>query len=107
MPSEAPSANEGPAETPSDPQMAADQPRWLHPTSFIFDVLSHIRSYVVPFLLALFGAAQDDLFWQYMALVIFISSLIQTLLHYITMRYRIAGADLVINSGLILSLIHI
>lgn len=101
MPSEAPSANEGPAETPSDPQMAADQPRWLHPTSFIFDVLSHIRSYVVPFLLALFGAAQDDLFWQYMALVIFISSLIQTLLHYITMRYRIAGADLVINSGLI------
>jgi putative membrane protein len=56
---------------------------------------------VVPFLLALFGAAQDDLFWQYMALIIFISSLIQTLLHYITMRYRIAGADLVINSGLI------
>lgn len=101
MPSDDSSAGEVPAEPTATVKSVSDQPRWLHPTSFIFDVLSHIRSYVVPFLLALFGAAQDDLFWQYMALVIFVSSLIQTLLHYLTMRYRIAGADLVINSGLI------
>ena len=101
MLSDEPSAPEVPANPPTAQPTATDLPRWLHPTSFIFDVLSHVRSYVVPFLLALFGAAQDDLFWQYMALIIFISSLIQTLLHYITMRYRIAGADLVINSGLI------
>ena len=101
MPSDEPSAGGVPTNPSTDRQATSDQPRWLHPTSFIFDVLSHVRSYVVPFLLALFGAAQDDLFWQYMALIIFISSLIQTLLHYITLRYRIAGADLVINSGLI------
>lgn len=79
----------------------AEQPRWLHPTSFIFDALSHIRSFVVPFLLALFGAAQDELFWQYFALVILVLSLIRTGLHYLTLRYRIVGGDLVINSGLI------
>lgn len=101
MQSDETSGAEVPANSSIDQQSASDQPHWLHPTSFIFDVLSHVRSYVVPFLLALFGAAQDDLFWQYMALFILISSLIQTLLHYITMRYRIAGADLVINSGLI------
>lgn len=101
MPSEEPSPGEVLPESVATQKSVSDQPRWLHPTSFIFDVLSHIRSYVVPFLLALFGAAQDDLFWQYAALVIFVSSLIQTLLHYLTMRYRIAGADLVINSGLI------
>jgi putative membrane protein len=78
-----------------------EQPRWLHPTSFIFDALSHIRSFVVPFLLALFGAAQDELFWQYFALVILILSLFRTGLHYLTLRYRIFGGELVINSGLI------
>ncbi len=83
------------------PDAAPENPRWLHPTSFVFDALSHIRSYLVPFLLALFGAAQDELFWQYFALIILILSLFRTLLHYFTLRYRIAGHDLVINSGLL------
>jgi putative membrane protein len=84
-----------------DREALGQQPRWLHPTSFIFDALSHIRSFVVPFLLALFGAAQDELFWQYFGLFILILSLVHTGLHYLTLRYRIVGGDLVINSGLI------
>lgn len=82
-------------------EVLSDQPRWLHPTSFIFDALSQIKSFVFPFLLALFGAAQDELFWQYFALVILVLSLVRTGLHYLTLRYRIIGGDLVINSGLI------
>lgn len=77
-----------------------DQPRWLHPLSPVFEVLSHIRSMVLPFLLALFGAAQDELFWQIFAFIILILSLVRTILHFLTLRYRITGNDLVINSGL-------
>lgn len=89
---------------PSDGWVESPQPqerRWLHPASLLFDVLSHLRSYLVPFVMAIFGVANDEMFWQYLALLIFVLSLVRTLVHYLTLRYQISGNDLMIHSGLI------
>ena len=72
----------------------------LHPTSFFFNAISHIRSYIVPFVLALFGAAQDEMFWQYLAGVILLSSLVSNFIQYLTLNYSITNGDLILKQGI-------
>ena len=72
----------------------------LHPTSFFFNAISHIRSYIVPFVLALFGAAQDEMFWQYLAAIILVGSLVSNFIQYLTLNYSITNGDLILKQGI-------
>ena len=107
------------AHTPySDQQFgaAADQLSYLHPTSLIFDVIAHGKTYLVPAAFGLWGAAKGDLTLLIMSAIIFIPALLTSVFRYFTYRYSIQGDQLVVTQGLIfrstrtvpvLSLIHI
>lgn len=92
------------AHTPySDQQFgaAADQLSYLHPTSLIFDVIAHGKTYLVPAAFGLWGAAKGDLTLLIMSAIIFIPALLTSVFRYFTYRYSIQGDQLVVTQGLI------
>lgn len=74
---------------------------WLHPTSMLFDVLSHGRQNLVPAVIALFSAANGKLGWLTFALFIFGLSLLHSAFRYFTLRYQIKNGELTVSQGLI------
>ena len=46
-----------------------NEPHFLHPTSILFDILSHARRNALPAVMALFGAARGNQFWIFLALL--------------------------------------
>jgi putative membrane protein len=79
---------------------AAAQFGRLHPTSLLFDLISHVRSLVIPALLGLFGAAKGDLFWVVIAGVIFLPTLAVSIIRYLSLRFCIKDRELVVSQGI-------
>jgi putative membrane protein len=72
----------------------------LHPTSLLFDLLSHVRSLVIPAILGLFGAANGDLLWVAIAGVIFLPTLAVSTIRYLSLRFCIKDRELVVSEGI-------
>ncbi len=73
----------------------------LHPTSLLFDVISHSRAYLVPAIIAMFSAASGEVFGVVLAGFIFIPAILVSIFRYFTFRYSIQNKQLVITKGLI------
>lgn len=71
----------------------------LHPSSVAFSFLSHLKSWAVPLILALFFARGDR--WELWLLILLIPSTLWELLRYFTTRYRFDPGELVVRDGLI------
>ncbi|MGI9516190.1 MAG: PH domain-containing protein [Pirellulaceae bacterium] len=74
---------------------------WLHPSSLIFELLSHFRELAIPIVIAIFSAAQGSLFGLYFALIFFIPAVMYSVFRYFTLRYSIHDGELVVRQGLI------
>lgn len=77
------------------------EPRWLHPLSLLFGILSHARQLVIPLFLAIFSAAKGNVIGLMIAAGVFVIALAVTIFRYLTLRYQVKGDDLIVKEGLI------
>ena len=75
--------------------------KFLHPTSLIFDLLAHVRSYLLPLGFGLFGAANGNIRLLIISGILFIPAVLRSTFRYFTLRYRIEDAHLIVDQGLI------
>jgi len=89
--------------TPAEPGLIddSDQLSFLHPTSLVFELLSQVRSYLVPAALGLFGAAKGEYFIVIISAIIFIPAFLTCVFRYFTFRYCIKDDHLIVTQGLI------
>lgn len=73
----------------------------LHPSSLVFDLIAHGRTYLVPAAFGLWGAAKGDLTLLIISALIFIPAFLTSIFRYFTFRYSIQGDKLIVTSGLI------
>ena len=90
-----------PVENEDTPTLSSDGLSFLHPTSLVFDFLAHGKTYLVPALFGLWGAAQGDLTLIIISAIIFVPAIVFSVFRYFTLRYSIQGDKLVVNEGLI------
>ncbi len=76
------------------------RPSWLHPLSLLFELISHLRRYLIPAAIAVFYSAQGSSFGLIFACIIFVPALLSSVIHYFTLRYQIQGRDLIVSEGL-------
>ncbi|MFK7770108.1 MAG: PH domain-containing protein [Mariniblastus sp.] len=81
--------------------LSSDGLSYLHPSSLVFDILAHGKTYLVPALFGLWGAAQGDMTLIIISAVIFVPAIIVSVFRYFTLRYSIQGDKLVVNEGLV------
>ena len=72
----------------------------LHPTSLFFDIISHIRSLIVPALIALWSAASGSKTGLIIAGVVFVPTLLRSIIRYLSLKYRIRDRELVVTEGI-------
>ena len=77
------------------------EPRWLHPLSLLFGIVSHARQLVIPLFLAVFSAAKGNSIGLLIAAGVFVIALAVTIFRYLTLRYQVKGDDLIVKEGLI------
>lgn len=75
--------------------------RHLHPTSLVFDLIAHGRSYLVPILFGLFGAANGNSYILIISGIMFVPAVMVSVFRYVTLRYHIEDAHLIVDEGLI------
>ena len=85
----------------ASPSLSSDGLSYLHPTSLAFDILAHGKTYLVPALFGLWGAAKGDLTLIIISAIIFIPAIVFSVFRYFTLRYSIQGDKLVVKEGLI------
>lgn len=83
------------------PQSALQQPKWLHPTSILFGLLSTLKQFAFAAIFALFLASSGNNFALWAAGVGVFATAISAVFRYITLRYCLVDGDLQINEGLI------
>ncbi len=74
---------------------------FLHPTSLLFELLAHIKSYLIPAAIGLFGAAKGEYYVIILSAVIFIPAFLRCVFRYFTLRYCIQDDHLIVREGLI------
>ena len=79
----------------------ATQPTWLHPTSLIFDLISHIRQLIVPMFIAVYSAAKGDKIGIYFGLAVSSVAILVSAFRYFTLRYKIVDGELIVKKGLV------
>ena len=72
----------------------------LHPTSLAFDLISHVRSLVVPMLLGVFGVAKGDFGYMVVAAIFFVPTVAFSIIRYMSLRYQIENGELVVTKGI-------
>ena len=72
----------------------------LHPSSILFELVSHGRQFLVPAIFAFLGATQGNWFWGVLALGSFGISILTTVFKYFTLRYGIRDGELIVIHGL-------
>jgi putative membrane protein len=77
------------------------EPAFLHPSSILFDIASHLRRFLFPAVIAVWSAAQGGGWGVGIAAILFSLALLGTIFRYVTLRYRIQGSDFVVTEGLI------
>ena len=75
--------------------------KFLHPTSLVFDLLAHVRSYLVPLGFGLFGAANGNVGLLIISGILFVPAVMRSAFRYFTLRYRIEDAHLIVDQGLV------
>ncbi len=81
--------------------IATDQLSFLHPTSLLFDLIAHGKTYLVPAAFGLWGAAQGDLTLLIISGLIFVPAFLASIFRYFTFRYCINEGNLIVRQGLI------
>lgn len=71
----------------------------LHPVSLIFDLLAHARSYLLPIVFGLLGAANGNAGWLIVSAVLFVPAVTSSVIRYFTLKYRIQDEHLVVDQG--------
>ena len=71
----------------------------LHPLSLGFDILSHVRSLIIPAGIAVLSAAQGSVTGLIFAGLIFIPTLITSAIKYFSLRYQILDDELIVSQG--------
>lgn len=74
---------------------------WLHPTSLIFELLSHSRELIIPIGIAVFSAAQGSRTGLFFGIAFFVPAVIYSVFRYFTLRYKIDRGEMVVKQGLI------
>ena len=74
---------------------------YLHPSSLVFDLLAHGRTYLVPIVLGLFGAANGNVFFLIISGILFIPAVGMSVFRYVTLRYQIYDRNLIVDQGVI------
>lgn len=72
----------------------------LHPTSLVFDLVSHVRSLVIPLLLGAFGVAKGNFGYLVVAGIFFIPTVVFSIIRYMSLQYRIQNGELVVTKGI-------
>lgn len=72
----------------------------LHPTSLVFDLISHVRSLVVPLLLGVFGVAKGNFGYLVIAAIFFVPTVAFSIIRYMSLQYRIQNGELVVTKGI-------
>ena len=75
--------------------------KFLHPTSLVFDLMAHVRSYLVPLGFGLFGAARGNVGLLIVSGVLFIPAVLRSTFRFFTLRYRIEDAHLIVDQGIV------
>lgn len=83
------------------PESQLDEPRFLHPSSVIFEALSQVRQFIVPAIFGVYSAAQGGSWGIGFAVLLFSASLLFTLVRYFTLRYRVHAGDFIVTEGLL------
>lgn len=73
----------------------------LHPASIAFDLVRHLRAFVLPGLFVLFGARSAGWDWQIWGMLFLIPYSGVSVVRYLTYRYRYEESELVVRSGLL------
>ncbi|MEE2827037.1 MAG: PH domain-containing protein [Planctomycetota bacterium] len=79
----------------------------LHPTSLLFDVVAHGRTYIIPVLIALFSAASGTWGGVWFAAIFFIPAIATSTVRYFTLRFVIRNSELVVTEGLLFRKVRI
>lgn len=89
--------------TSGDPlaNIRTDELSYLHPTSLMFDLIAHGRTYLVPAAFGLWGAANGDMTLLIISALIFIPAFFASVFRYFTFRYCIDNGQLIVRQGLI------
>ncbi len=77
-----------------------NHPTWLHPSSLVFDLISHFRQLLIPAAIALFSASQGSLSGMLFAIFLFFPAILFSVFRYFTLRYMVADGEMTIKQGL-------
>ena len=85
------------ADSPAPPDQSMGR---LHPTSLAFDLLSHVRSLIVPAVIGLFGAAQGQMTYLIIGAMFFIPTVVFSVIRYLSLKYQIRDGQLIVTKGI-------
>lgn len=81
--------------------MGFDEPRWLHPSSILFGVLSTLKQFAFAVVIALFLAGRGNYFALSLAGIAVVMTTMSAIFKYLTLRYALVNGELRIDEGLI------
>ncbi|MDQ3334582.1 MAG: PH domain-containing protein [Myxococcota bacterium] len=73
----------------------------LHPSAILFIAARHLRSLAIPIAFGAIGAGRGSSTGVYVLGALLAGIVVFAVLHYATFRYRLAGAELVLRSGVL------
>ena len=88
------------AEIANDPYEMERQMGRLHPLSLVFEAISQIRALIIPAVIAVFSAANGSVEGLIFAGVIFVPTLIRSIVRYFSLRYQIRESELTVTQGI-------
>lgn len=78
-----------------------EQPRYLHPSSILFGILSTAKEFIFAAIFALFLAGTGNMFAMYGAALTVVVAAMNALFRYITLKYQLVDGELRVDQGLI------
>lgn len=112
MSSEHPDPSKEAEDSPEEPKQAATRianpangdspcgvPQRLHPSSVLFELVSHGRQFLIPAIIAFLGAAGGNWYWGIAAVIALCAAFLVTLFRYFTLRYLVKDGELQIHEG--------
>ena len=91
----------GPDELVQEPAASELPLKFLHPSSLVFDLMAHVRSYLLPLGFGLFGAANGNVGFLIASGILFVPAVLRSMFRYFTLRYRIEDAHLIVDQGFV------
>ena len=101
LPEPAPDGASPPSSVSAQVALGAGRERRLHPLSWLFVLLDQLRSFALPLIALLFFGRRGGDTWEWFGLVGVGALTLLAVVRYYTYRFRVAGGELVIRSGLL------